>query len=245
MKDKRLLVVSAHAADFVWRGGGTIAKYLKAGAEVKLIILSVGVRGESNDLWKIDGNTYDSIKERRIGEVETALGHIGFKGLGQDVEFWDWEDYHMDFGKERMAKMVRTIRDFAPTDILSHGPGDAFNPDHENVSRFVFESNVLAISAGVRLEGTNSVKQARIFGFEPHQTEVSGFEPHIIIDITDTYEQKEKAMEVFLAQPHLIQYYKDRAQMRGNHARRCSGNQQYRQAESFTRRFPCVSGEFV
>ena len=28
MQDERLLVVSAHAADFVWRAGGTIAKYV-------------------------------------------------------------------------------------------------------------------------------------------------------------------------------------------------------------------------
>ena len=32
-----LLVVSAHAADFVWRSGGTIAKYVKHGASVHLV----------------------------------------------------------------------------------------------------------------------------------------------------------------------------------------------------------------
>ena len=26
---KKMLVVSAHAADYVWRAGGTIAKYIK------------------------------------------------------------------------------------------------------------------------------------------------------------------------------------------------------------------------
>lgn len=31
-KNVNLLVVSAHAADFVWRAGGTIAKYVKHGA---------------------------------------------------------------------------------------------------------------------------------------------------------------------------------------------------------------------
>ena len=45
MQDERLLVVSAHAADFVWRAGGTIAKYVKNGAQVHLVVLSVGVRG--------------------------------------------------------------------------------------------------------------------------------------------------------------------------------------------------------
>ena len=31
---KKMLVVSAHAADYVWRAGGTIAKYIKHGAEI-------------------------------------------------------------------------------------------------------------------------------------------------------------------------------------------------------------------
>ena len=47
---KKMLVVSAHAADYVWRAGGTIAKYIKHGAEVHLVVLSFGDRGESNDL---------------------------------------------------------------------------------------------------------------------------------------------------------------------------------------------------
>ena len=33
MEGKRILVVSAHAADYVWRSGGTIAKYIKHGAK--------------------------------------------------------------------------------------------------------------------------------------------------------------------------------------------------------------------
>ena len=50
-----VLVVSAHAADFVWRGGGAIAKYIHHGANLHLVILSYGARGESNDLWNIEG----------------------------------------------------------------------------------------------------------------------------------------------------------------------------------------------
>ncbi|NCB35841.1 MAG: PIG-L family deacetylase, partial [Clostridia bacterium] len=42
MKDQRLLVVSAHAADYIWRSGGTIAKYVAAGAHVEVVVLSFG-----------------------------------------------------------------------------------------------------------------------------------------------------------------------------------------------------------
>jgi LmbE family N-acetylglucosaminyl deacetylase len=37
---KSMLVVSAHAADYVWRSGGTIAKYIAEGADVHVVVLS-------------------------------------------------------------------------------------------------------------------------------------------------------------------------------------------------------------
>ncbi|MDO4314238.1 MAG: PIG-L family deacetylase [Oscillospiraceae bacterium] len=49
---KRVLVVSAHAVDFVWRAGGTIAQYAKNDHAVKIIDITLGQRGESESLWK-------------------------------------------------------------------------------------------------------------------------------------------------------------------------------------------------
>lgn len=240
-ENDRLLVVSAHAADFVWRGGGTIAEYIRKGAKVCLVILSYGARGESNDLWKIENQTLENVKKTRQGEIEAAINHLGVT----DYEIWDYEDYHMQITTERTNQLVRKIREFNPTVILSHAPFDAFNPDHETVSRFVFEASVLSTSAGVQMEGLPAIKQPGIFGFEPHQSEISQFNPHVIIDITESYENKWKAMNSFKAQKHLIEYYDAKAKLRGNQARRCSGNKTYQQAEAFHRFFPHVGGELV
>lgn len=132
-----LLVVSAHAADFVWRSGGTIAKYVKHGANVKLIILSYGARGESNDLWNVEGQTLENVKAVRRREIEAAAKCLGV----ENYEIWDFEDYHMAITPERMTRLVRKIREVRPHVILTHGPKDAFNPDHETVSRYVFEAS--------------------------------------------------------------------------------------------------------
>ena len=237
----RLLVVSAHAADFVWRAGGTIAKYTKSGAQVSLVILSYGARGESNDLWNIEGMTEDRVKAVRRDEIEKAASHLNVT----DMEIWDFQDYHMYIDQERMERMTTKIRAVAPHIILTHGPRDAFNPDHETVSRYVFEASVLSTSNGVRMEGYPTAPQAKLFGFEPHQPEISDFKPDIIVDITDTYEQKEAAMNCFKAQKHLIEYYGWKAKLRGNHARRCSGNKTYQYAEAFIRFFPLVGGELI
>lgn len=237
----RLLVVSAHAGDFVWRGGGTIAKYIKHGAKVSLVILSYGARGESNDLWNIPGQTLENVKAIRRQEIEAAAGHLGIT----DIEIWDLQDYHMQVNQELSDRMLKKIREVQPTDILTHGPKDAFNPDHELVSTFVFEASVLSTSNGVRMSGTERCKQSRLFGFEPHQAEISDFKPEVIIDISETYEQKLAAMNCFKAQQHLIDYYSAKALIRGNQARRCSGNNNYQYAEAFTRFFPYVGGAFI
>jgi len=240
-KNTNLLVVSAHAADFVWRAGGTIAKYAKHGANVTLVILSYGARGESNDLWKTEGQTLENVKAIRKSEIEEATKCLGIS----NYEIWDFQDYHMELNEERMERLVRKIREVKPHHILSHGPTDAFNPDHESVYKYVFDASVLSTSSGAVLEGTTVAKQARLFGFEPHQSEISNFKPEVIIDITETFEQKQAAMNCFKAQPHLIEYYALKASLRGNHARRCSGNNEYKYAEAFSRSFPYVGGEFV
>ena len=40
-------MVSAHAADFVWRSGGAIALYASRGIRARVLVLSYGERGES------------------------------------------------------------------------------------------------------------------------------------------------------------------------------------------------------
>lgn len=47
---QRILVIAGHVGDFVWRSGGTIAKAVREGHEVHLIVLTLGLRGESNGL---------------------------------------------------------------------------------------------------------------------------------------------------------------------------------------------------
>ncbi|MGN0907766.1 MAG: PIG-L deacetylase family protein [Bullifex sp.] len=241
IEGKKLLVVSAHAADYVWRSGGTIAKYIRHGAEVSVVVLSFGVLGESNDLWKQPGATAESVKQIRKGETTAAAEILGIR----NIEFWDLEDYPITVNRELEDRMVRKIREFAPDYIISHDRFDVLNPDHNAVCDLVFRCSVMSNSAGVRIDGLKNTRQMQIFGFEPHQTELSHYVPGHFVDITETYEQKVRAMQCFKAQSHLIEYYTQRAFLRGNHARRLSGNQSYRYAESFSRTFPVVSEELL
>ena len=61
MSKKTALILSAHAADFVWRCGGAIALHAEMGYEVTVACMSFGERGESARLWK-DGKREEAAK---------------------------------------------------------------------------------------------------------------------------------------------------------------------------------------
>jgi len=67
-----LLVVSAHAADFVWRAGGIIASYATRGGRARVLCLSYGERGESAKLWRQPGMTLEKVKQDRHREADNA-----------------------------------------------------------------------------------------------------------------------------------------------------------------------------
>ena len=240
MSNQRILVISAHAADYVWSAGGTIARYINEGAHVKTIALTLGVRGESNDLWK-KGYNKEQVAGIRLSETTKAAGILGI----EDFECWQLEDYPIAMDAALTERILYEIRTVRPDIILTHDRYDILNPDHNNISELVFRCSIMSNSSGIACADAPATKQMALFGFEPHQTELSNYKPGCFIDITPSFEKKVAAMNCFQAQKHLIQYYTDRAAMRGNHARRLSGNQAIQYAESFAPFFPYVSDAFV
>jgi len=131
------------------------------------------------------------------------------------------------------------IREFAPDVLLTHTDRDPFNPDHPVANVAVGRARSLAAGAGVQSAFT-TVRPPEFFLFEPHQPELCNFMPTTFVDITAVMDAKRAAMAEMKAQKYLHTYYAERADHRGNHARRSSGNQDIRQAEAFQRVTPQV-----
>jgi 4-oxalomesaconate hydratase len=234
---RRLLVIGAHSADFVWRAGGAIAVCTQNGGTAEVIALSYGERGESGELWKQEGQTIENVKRIRHEEAERAAGHLGatFRAL-------DLGDYPLEIDAEALLLIADAIREFAPDVIVTHTDTDPFNPDHPVAFRAVDRARSLAAGAGVS-SAFPTIKPPQFFLFEPHQPELCNFTPTTFVDITSVMDRKQKAMEEMRAQKYLQTYYRERADHRGNHARRASGNQDVRQAEAFMRVIPQVVDE--
>jgi 4-oxalomesaconate hydratase len=231
---RRMLVIGAHSADFVWRAGGAIAVTTAGGGEARVVALSYGERGESGELWSEPGQTVEAVKEIRHGEAERAAA-----ALGAPFECLDLGDYPLEIDKDGLVAIADRIREFAPDVLLTHTDRDPFNPDHATAFFAVERARALAAGAGVP-SAFETVNPPELFLFEPHQPELCNFVPTTFVDITSVVEQKQAAMAEMKAQAYLHTYYAQRAEQRGNHARRSSGDKDIRYAEAFQRVTPQV-----
>ncbi|MGI8714081.1 MAG: PIG-L deacetylase family protein [Solirubrobacteraceae bacterium] len=230
-----MLVIGAHSADFVWRAGGALAVCTANGGSGRVIALSYGERGESGELWKAEPTrTVENVKRIRHGEAERAA-----EALGADFHCLDLGDYPLQIDAAALEQISDVIREFAPDVLITHTDTDPFNPDHPVAGTAVTRARSLAAGAGVQ-SAFATVTPPELFLFEPHQPELCNFTPTTFVDITVVMGAKLAAMSEMKAQAYLQTYYRERADHRGNHARRSSANAEIRQAEAFQRVTPQV-----
>ena len=141
---------------------------------------------------------------------------------------------------------MRVYRELSPTVVLTHTLADPYNGDHPAANRMALEARVLAQAIGYPGEG-EIIGAPPVFYFESHQPEMSGFRPEVLLDITEVWETKRKAMECLGAQQHLWDYYTALGKRRGTQASRNSGpnlglpSEVY--AEAYQRIYPQVTKE--
>jgi 4-oxalomesaconate hydratase len=234
---RKVQVIGAHSADFVWRAGGAVAKAVEHGGTAEVIALSYGERGESGELWKQEGQTIENVKQVRHGEAERAAA-----ALGASFRCLDLGDYPLQIDADALNEIADAIRAFAPDVLITHTDRDPFNPDHPVAFTAVDRARGLAAGAGVQ-SGFATVAPPALFLFEPHQPELCNFTPTTFVDITSVIDRKKAAMAEMKAQQYLQTYYAQRAEQRANHARRASGDKSVQYAEAFQRMIPQVVSE--
>jgi 4-oxalomesaconate hydratase len=234
MDKKKLLVIGAHSADFVWRSAGMIALVTAQGGTATVIALSYGERGESGELWKEPNQTIENVKRLRHEQALAAADVVG-----AEFRCLDLGDYPLNINDAVMEQLAGLFRDLEPDIVLTHTPVDPFNPDHPVASQAVQRARLLASGAGVASAFKN-ITPPDLYFFEPHQPELCEFKPNTFVDITPVIEKKVKAMECMKAQDYLRSYYTELAARRGNHARRISGMEEVKFAEALQRTLPRV-----
>jgi 4-oxalomesaconate hydratase len=230
---KQLLVIGAHAADFVWRASGTVAKCTSAGWRATVVALSYGERGESGDLWSQEGQTLDHVKRIRHEEAARAADAIG-----ADLLPFDLGDYPLEVPGEALQRLVDVLVDRAPRVVITHGRDDPFNPDHPVAHAIAMKARLLAMGAGGVAAAFPTIPPPAVYVFEPHQPELCGFQPDTLVDVTAVWERKEQAMAAMASQSYLAAHYGERARQRAVQARYAGASRQATRVEAFQRLTP-------
>lgn len=232
------LVVSAHSADFVWRAGGAIALHARQGYAMHIVCLSFGERGESAKLWRQGNMSEEKVKAARREEAEAAAA-----ALGATVEFFDIGDYPMRADKDTLFRLVDVYRRVQPEFVLTHSLKDPYNYDHPLATDLAQEARIIAQAEGHN-PGETIVGAPPVYCFEPHQPEQCQWRPDVLLDITEAWDDKYRAIQCMAGQEHLWEYYTRVALQRGVQAKRNIGitakkNIQY--AEGYQSIFPRVT----
>jgi 4-oxalomesaconate hydratase len=199
-----------------------------------VICLAFGERGESAALWK-RGMELAEVKATRHEEAAAAAAV-----LGVDITFLDAGDHPLRPTDDLLDQVVQALRALQPSAVLVHSAADPHNRDHPVAAELGLEARILA-----QAQGYPSPHQALgappAFRFEPHQPELCGFSPDVLLDITPVFDRKRAAMECMAAQEHLWEYYTGLARRRGAQAVRNGGPAGVTHAEAYQRVYPQVA----
>ena len=217
MSNPTALVVSAHAADFVWRAGGAIALHAARGFDVTVICLTYGERGESAKLWRQPGMTLERVKTERQKEAEAAARVLNV----HDIQFWDLGDYPITLSRESLFRLVDVMRAIRPAFILTHSKEDIYNHDHPAVTDFTQHARITAQAHG-HMPEQKVLGAPPLFLFEPHQPEQCNWKPDVLLGIDSVWPLKRQAIECMSGQEHLWEYYTRVALQRGTQGARNS-----------------------
>ncbi len=167
----KLLVVGAHLDDLEIACGGTIAKAIKNGHQVKALIMSKS--GYTN----VDG------KVQRADEVAVEEGLNALHILGiQDIEILDFPTKDIPFCSDVVNPIDLCIREYKPDMIFTHHPFDTHQA-HMGVSQSTI--------AAARRHNT-------VFFFEPitpSGRSYVAFKPQMYVDISDVVDIKLESLK--------------------------------------------------
>ncbi len=167
----KILVVGAHLDDIELACGGTIAKAIRNGHQVKTLIMSKS------------GYTNKEGQVQRSDDVAVKEGVEALRTLGvEDIEILDFETKDIPFRSDVVNAIDVVMAAYNPDVIFTHHPFDTHQA-HEGVAK--------ATIAAARRKNT-------VFFFEPIQPSgrsYVAFKPDLYVGIDETVDIKIEALK--------------------------------------------------
>ncbi len=175
---KKILAFGAHPDDVEFGCGGLLLKEIKNGAQVKIVIGSLGEAGTNGT------------PESRKAEAEAAA-----KFIGAEIEFLDMGgDCHILNTPANTIRLAEIIRTYQPDIVLAPSLTENQHPDHR-----VLAEMVRAAARFARYGGLSEIKNLPVHSidalyFYPSSAEFDT-KPDVVIDVSAEYDDWVKAIE--------------------------------------------------
>ena len=207
-----ILVILAHPDDPEFFCGGTIARWCAAGHDVHYLLFTRGDKG-SND----PEMTPEKLMRIRESEQRAAADVLGVK----TISYLDKQDGYVSSDLETRKSLVGCIRKIRPNIIVTSDPANLFtrdghinHPDHRSVGEQVIDA--IFPGVGNRLFFPELLDE----GLEPHKVNELWLsipnEANTVIDVTDNWEMKLKALTMHASQIGNEDAFKTRMKLRKN-----------------------------
>jgi LmbE family N-acetylglucosaminyl deacetylase len=172
----KILIVGAHSDDAEIACGGTIAKSIVAGDDVRLLVLS-------DSAWSNYDGEVRRTREQAQSESREAAGILGIK----HIQTLDYPTSDVPYGREIVGRIEEATDSLRPDVIFGHWPHDT-HQDHRQAA-------LATISAGRWYPS--------IVMFEPMMPSgrsYQAFRPQLFVDVTGFMEQKIEALKAHASQ---------------------------------------------
>ncbi|MEW6702804.1 MAG: bacillithiol biosynthesis deacetylase BshB1 [Bacteroidota bacterium] len=180
-----VLVFAAHPDDAELSMGGTIAKLARIGFKVGVIDLSKGELGTRGSA---------AIRKQEAQNAAAILKLTHRENLG-------FKDGSLKFNEKYLKKIISRIRKHRPKILFAPYLNDR-HPDHIGTSQLVKEAMFFSGLPKINTEYDNRFQEP----FRPQKLfyymQTYEFKPSFIVDISETFETKMKAVKVYDTQFH-------------------------------------------
>ena len=209
---QHILVILAHPDDPEFFCGGTLARWARAGHRITYQLITCGDKGFNDSSPK--DLTPDALCAIRHEEQKAAAKIIG----AEAVYFMDTEDGYLVPDLKLRREIVRVIRKFKPTILMTCDPQTLFatyginHPDHRAAGQVTMDAVFPA--AGSPVFFPELLKE----GFEPHMPNEVWCsltnQPNTILDVTETWPIKLEAVLNHKSQIGDVEKFKERMKSR-------------------------------
>lgn len=173
------LFVATHPDDIEITSSGTAIKMINEGKKVGIVDLTQG-----------ELSTRGNLKTRRI-ETDNASKILGIH-FRKNLKM---EDGNIQNTKSNREKLITVIRETQPTIVFAPYSSDR-HTDHINASHFIRECTFLSGLTKIKTKNIKPYRPQRVFYYR----HAYDFSITFIVDISDTFKQKMKAIGCYSTQ---------------------------------------------